>query len=674
MNKKNGFMAISIIFSFFVVFLLLISLNISRYYQNGIFKQQLKNDALLAVDDSFSKKSEVLDFYTTVTSTSADISFKVKNINFEDSISFCYSNTKENLFSKNMSDEVLKRDNCILLDKNNTGNYSFHLNDLSINTNYFSHVRINNIPFSKVMTFKTIDLSSIDGNLDSKAFNNFKVLNINVNRMSLENERYLDATRLRNEKNRYNNMSNYNDLQMPYVHIRSIDFEYSMDASNGAENEIRKIDCQYFLPDGKMSFTGEYLGAYGNKAKGSCRFNFKIFPLLYNKIDKYDVNSTFNDYGTLITTFFDQFGNKYEKIYKNTMLDLKQENLSKKEVPICVSNERNSQLLNYVAPKYSSRIYLNDNISKYTIFVLTRDDNVSYKEQEILNTEFKSISIPLLAYSVDDKGRLSNVILNNDQKNVEGVDRLSNIKTLYFDNFPNSNVTIKLNEIVNDDSCNMYGNNCDNYNYSFNYGNENNGSDTLEDKLIGLKISATISSSEPFKLSDKIFMKVGKYENTNNNQRLENSSYIYKLTGKVQENNNTLYYNGENRRCYNLANYDVLSYYDYNKDNPNYDYNRDNPTLNYTTKVIFEFDKNSYDKNIIKGFNKNYYMNQDSIYTSEFYDYMQNSYRKKSDVKKDFFNRIRNNIEQYEYSNENGNNIQVEKVLTNTTVNLTKES
>ena len=114
MNKKNGFMAISIIFSFFVVFLLLISLNISRYYQNGIFKQQLKNDALLAVDDSFSKKSEVLDFYTTVTSTSADISFKVKNINFEDSISFCYSNTKENLFSKNMSDEVLKRDNCII--------------------------------------------------------------------------------------------------------------------------------------------------------------------------------------------------------------------------------------------------------------------------------------------------------------------------------------------------------------------------------------------------------------------------------------------------------------------------------------------------------------------------------------------------------------------------------
>ena len=44
MKKKNGFFAISIVFSFFVVFLMLITMNLTRYAQNRILLAQVKND------------------------------------------------------------------------------------------------------------------------------------------------------------------------------------------------------------------------------------------------------------------------------------------------------------------------------------------------------------------------------------------------------------------------------------------------------------------------------------------------------------------------------------------------------------------------------------------------------------------------------------------------------
>lgn len=44
MNKKKGFIAISIIFSFFIVFLMLLTLNLTTYAQNRILMNQVKED------------------------------------------------------------------------------------------------------------------------------------------------------------------------------------------------------------------------------------------------------------------------------------------------------------------------------------------------------------------------------------------------------------------------------------------------------------------------------------------------------------------------------------------------------------------------------------------------------------------------------------------------------
>ena len=44
MKKKNGFLAVSIIFSFFIVFLMLIAINLTSYAQNRILLNQVKKD------------------------------------------------------------------------------------------------------------------------------------------------------------------------------------------------------------------------------------------------------------------------------------------------------------------------------------------------------------------------------------------------------------------------------------------------------------------------------------------------------------------------------------------------------------------------------------------------------------------------------------------------------
>ena len=44
MKKKNGFFAISIIFSFFIVFLMIITINLARYAEDRILMNQVKKD------------------------------------------------------------------------------------------------------------------------------------------------------------------------------------------------------------------------------------------------------------------------------------------------------------------------------------------------------------------------------------------------------------------------------------------------------------------------------------------------------------------------------------------------------------------------------------------------------------------------------------------------------
>jgi hypothetical protein len=61
MKNKNGFIATSIIFSFFIVFLLIITINLTAYAQNRILMNQIKKDI----------KNEITLKYTT-TNTNTD--------------------------------------------------------------------------------------------------------------------------------------------------------------------------------------------------------------------------------------------------------------------------------------------------------------------------------------------------------------------------------------------------------------------------------------------------------------------------------------------------------------------------------------------------------------------------------------------------------------------------
>lgn len=55
MKKKNGFLAVSIIFSFFVVFLMLIAINLTSYAQNRILLNQIKKDIKSEAELKFDK-------------------------------------------------------------------------------------------------------------------------------------------------------------------------------------------------------------------------------------------------------------------------------------------------------------------------------------------------------------------------------------------------------------------------------------------------------------------------------------------------------------------------------------------------------------------------------------------------------------------------------------------
>jgi hypothetical protein len=61
MKNKKGFIATSIIFSFFIVFLLIITINLTAYAQNRILMNQIKKDI----------KNEITLKYTT-TNTNTD--------------------------------------------------------------------------------------------------------------------------------------------------------------------------------------------------------------------------------------------------------------------------------------------------------------------------------------------------------------------------------------------------------------------------------------------------------------------------------------------------------------------------------------------------------------------------------------------------------------------------
>ena len=71
MKKKNGFFAISIIFSFFIVFLMLITMNLTRYAQNRILlaqvKKDIKNTSKLKVENHtlICKRADITTLHTS---------------------------------------------------------------------------------------------------------------------------------------------------------------------------------------------------------------------------------------------------------------------------------------------------------------------------------------------------------------------------------------------------------------------------------------------------------------------------------------------------------------------------------------------------------------------------------------------------------------------------------
>lgn len=607
LNKKNGFIAVSIIFSFFILFLLLVALNISRYYQNGILNKQTKKDILGIIDKSFNNKTEVINLNAVTASTSADISFTIKNIKESDNISFCYSNIKENIFTKNSLTESLIADNCLEVSKKQNENYSLSFNNLSINTNYYAHVRINNNPASKVLNFKTLDLSSVnDVTAISKKFK-FVSLGISYDKYDFNNKNF-DLQKLSALNFDYNKCVNsgksiscYNNVvrEYPFIaYLKSINFGYFLQGNGENDNEIRNVTCQYILPDGKMSFTGEYIGDFGTNFYGSCVFNTLFPPLAYNKINETG-NNQFDNYGTFYINFYDQFGNKYEEIYKNKMLNLTEESkqMTSKKIYICRLennsnynnvNPNNPLVLDYNYPKYSSKISLSntsDNEIYSIVAIIKKNDNYNYdnKYQYIYkyNNPLTSIESPYIAYATSN-GRLSNILINKASNNNRRDDTNNlTVKKMYFDDFNiEPAASFSFERLITENNNNEH----------LEFENPNG---SIEEVLNGMEIEASITSSIPIIANNDLILNVGqvsykKYDYATR-KNIEVTLPLYKLKGKIEQVTTKTNY----RKCYTLQKID----------------NNSN-NLRYISKIIFTFDHNSFDEQTINAIrNKDYSSN-----------------------------------------------------------------
>lgn len=103
MKNKKGFIAVSIIFSFFIVFLLLLTINLTAYAQNRILLNQVKKDikaktllkykmSLCSIEkemiDDNNTKIVRLTVNNTETSDDDKYSYSLDNITFNDTNTF----------------------------------------------------------------------------------------------------------------------------------------------------------------------------------------------------------------------------------------------------------------------------------------------------------------------------------------------------------------------------------------------------------------------------------------------------------------------------------------------------------------------------------------------------------------------------------------------------------
>lgn len=103
MKNKKGFIAVSIIFSFFIVFLLLLTINLAAYAQNRILLNQVKKDiksntllkykmSLCSIEkemiDDNNTKIVRLTVNNTETSDDDKYSYSLDNITFNDTNTF----------------------------------------------------------------------------------------------------------------------------------------------------------------------------------------------------------------------------------------------------------------------------------------------------------------------------------------------------------------------------------------------------------------------------------------------------------------------------------------------------------------------------------------------------------------------------------------------------------
>ena len=107
MKNKKGFIAVSIIFSFFIVFLLLLTINLAAYAQNRILLNQVKKDiksntlleykmSLCSIEkemiDDNNTKIVRLTVNNTETIDDDKYSYSLDNITFNDTNTFEFTN------------------------------------------------------------------------------------------------------------------------------------------------------------------------------------------------------------------------------------------------------------------------------------------------------------------------------------------------------------------------------------------------------------------------------------------------------------------------------------------------------------------------------------------------------------------------------------------------------
>lgn len=130
MKNKKGFIAVSIIFSFFIVFLLLLTINLTAYAQNRILLNQVKKDiksktlldyqmSLCSIEkEIFDDNTKIMRLTVNNTETSDDdkYSYSLDNITYNETNTFdVTSNGTYQVYIKYIKNNIEKSGICSIV-------------------------------------------------------------------------------------------------------------------------------------------------------------------------------------------------------------------------------------------------------------------------------------------------------------------------------------------------------------------------------------------------------------------------------------------------------------------------------------------------------------------------------------------------------------------------------